>query len=56
MMELLKRFEESSVEEADLDDEDEEEDALAQRLRGVDLGAPRPGLHPHPTSPTDVPW
>ena len=40
MMELLKRFEESNSEEADLDDEDEEEGALAQRLGEVDLGAP----------------
>ena len=50
-MELLKRFEESN-EEADLDEEDEEEDALAQRLREVDLGTPRPGSHLHRT---DVP-
>ena len=33
MMELLKRFEES--EEVD---EDEDEDPLAQRLKGTDLG------------------
>jgi len=39
-MELLKRFEESSAEEADLDDEGEEGDALVQRLKGVDLGTP----------------
>ena len=40
MMELIKRFEESNAEEADLEDEeeDEEEDALTQRLKGVDLG------------------
>lgn len=37
-MELLARFEESNVGEEDLDDESEEEDALAQRLEGVDLG------------------
>jgi len=40
MMELLKRFEESNAEEAGSDDEGEEEDALVQRLKGVDLGAP----------------
>jgi hypothetical protein len=40
MMELIKRFEESDAEEADLEDDEEveEEDALAQRLKGVDLG------------------
>ena len=37
-MELLKRFEESDVEEADLEDEDDDEDTLAQRLKGIDLG------------------
>jgi len=39
MMELLKRFEESNAEETNSDDESEEEDALVQRLKGVDLGA-----------------
>ena len=39
MMELLKRFEESNVEEEDLDgDGDDDEDGLAQRLKVVDLG------------------
>ncbi|KAF9646230.1 hypothetical protein BDM02DRAFT_3100173 [Thelephora ganbajun] len=42
MMELLQRFEESSAEEVDLDDEDEEENALAQRLKGVDLDSVSP--------------
>lgn len=37
-MELLKRFEESNAEEADLDDGDDGEDGLAQRLKGIDLG------------------
>jgi len=41
MMELLKRFEESNAEEADSDDEEGEEDALAQRLKGIDLGKNR---------------
>jgi hypothetical protein len=45
MMELLKRFEELDVGEEDLEDEDSEEDALVQRLKGVDLGAT--GLDPH---------
>ena len=49
MMELLKRFEESNAEEADSDSEGEEEDALARRLKGVDLGTPRLGSHLHPT-------
>ena len=48
MMALLKRFEESNVEEAGLDDEDEEEDAMIQRLKGVDLGTTRLELHPRP--------
>ena len=52
MMELLKRFEESNAVEADLDDEDEEEDALAQRLREVDLGTLRMEPHPGSTSLT----
>ena len=39
-MELLKRFEESSAEEADLDDGDDDEDGLAQKLKGIDLGVP----------------
>ena len=46
MMELLKRFEESNAEEADSDDEGEEEDALVQRLKGVDLGTPWLESHP----------
>ena len=55
MMELLKRFEESDAgEEADPGDEDEEEDILAQRLKGIDLGTSLPGLRPRPTYPTDV--
>jgi len=53
-MELLKRFEESNAEEADLGDEDEEDDPLVQRLKGVDLGTPRLESHPLPSSPTDV--
>lgn len=52
MMELLKRFEESDTEEADLGDEDEEEDSLVQKLKGVDLGTPPLEPLPHPT---DVP-
>ena len=40
MMELLKRFEESDAEEADLEAGDEDGDALAQRLEGIDLGMP----------------
>ena len=48
IMALLKRFEESNAEEADLDDEDEEEDAMIQRLKGVDLGTTRLELHPRP--------
>ena len=49
MMELLKRFEESNTEEADSDDEGEEEDALVQRLKGVDLGASWLESHPRQT-------
>lgn len=52
-MELLKRFEESNAEEADLDEEEEEEDALTQRLKGVDLGAPWLESHT-PAPPTNV--
>lgn len=42
MMELLKRFEEESVEddpldEDDHDDDEDEEDELAKRLRNVDI-------------------
>jgi len=48
MMELLKRFEESDVGEADPGDEDEEEDVLVQRLKGVDLGTPPLESHPRP--------
>ena len=48
-MELLKRFEESNVEEVDSDSEGEEEDALARRLKGADLGTPRLGSHLHPS-------
>ena len=44
MMELLKRFEESNTEEADSGDEEDEGDGLAQRLKGIDLGAPLPEL------------
>lgn len=36
MMEVLKRFEESSLQDAE--DEDEDEDSFAERLGGVDLG------------------
>ena len=38
MMELLQRFEGSNAEETDSEGEDEEEDALVQSLKGVDLG------------------
>jgi len=55
MMELLKRFEELNTEEADPGDEDEEEDVLVQRLKGVDLGTPLLESHPRPAYPTDVP-
>lgn len=37
MLQLLKRFEEESVEELDDDEEDSE---MARRLASVDLGAP----------------
>ena len=40
MIELLKRFEESDAEGEDLEDENEDGDALAQRLKGIDLGMP----------------
>jgi hypothetical protein len=46
MMELLKRFEESSAEEADLDDGGDGEDGLAQRLKGIDLGISTGWSHP----------
>ena len=52
MMELLKGFEESNVDEEGLDDEYEEEDALVERLKGVDLGMAHTFT---PTFPTDVP-
>ena len=38
MMELLQRFEGSNAEETDSEGEDDEEDALVQSLKGVDLG------------------
>ena len=54
-MELLKRFEESDAEEADLEAEGEDGDALARRLEGIDLGMPLLESLPCLTSPTDFP-
>ena len=54
-MELLKRFEESDAEEADLEAGGEDGDALARRLEGIDLGMPLLESLPCLTSPTDFP-
>lgn len=51
MMDLLKQFESNTGEE-NLDDEDEEEDALVQRLKGIDLGM---AAHSHTIFLTVVP-
>jgi hypothetical protein len=55
MMELLKRFEESDAEEKELEDEDEDGDALAQGLKGVDLGMPPLESFPLLTFSADFP-
>ena len=54
-MELLKRFEESDAEEADLEVGGEDGDALARRLEGIDLGMPLLESLPRLTSSTDLP-
>lgn len=47
MMELLRRFEEESAEDAAALEAEEEEDNLANRLETLDLGASVTGLIPN---------